>query len=158
MHPAITWVLSRSNRVTMPLPWTISAINLLHAALAQMLEWQQRQSNRYTECMGDLRMAGYITWKLFANARGGVADGVVTNLRQAVTLDPSIKAYALKDADYWNLRLTMLLSKSCSNLFNIYKKTPCDPHGFFICLQNASGRFFRLIQHIKAGKQNCLPR
>jgi hypothetical protein len=50
--------------------------------------------------LGDVKDGWVYYLKAVANARGGVADAVVTNLRQALTLDPSIKAYAVKDAEF----------------------------------------------------------
>jgi hypothetical protein len=49
--------------------------------------------------LGDVKDGWVYYLKAIANARGGVMDGVATNLRQAITLDPAIKAYALKDAE-----------------------------------------------------------
>jgi len=70
-----------------------------NAALAQMLNGSNDKAIATLNAMGDVKDGWVYYLKAVANARGGVADGVVTNLRQAVTLDPSIKAYALKDAE-----------------------------------------------------------
>ncbi len=70
-----------------------------NAALAQMLNGNNEKAIATLNELGDVKDGWVYYLKAVANARGGVADGVVTNLRQAVTLDPSIKAYALKDAE-----------------------------------------------------------
>jgi tetratricopeptide (TPR) repeat protein len=70
-----------------------------NAALAQMLNGNNEKAIATLNSLGDVKDGWVYYLKAVANARGGVTDGVVTNLRQAVTLDPSIKAYAAKDAE-----------------------------------------------------------
>lgn len=70
-----------------------------NAALAQMLNGSNDKAIATLNQLGDVKDGWVYYLKAVANARGGIADGVVTNLRQAITLDPSIKAYALKDAE-----------------------------------------------------------
>ena len=70
-----------------------------NAALAQMLNGNNEKAIATLNELGDVKDGWVYYLKAVANARGGVADGVVTNLRQAITLDPSIKAYAAKDAE-----------------------------------------------------------
>ncbi len=70
-----------------------------NAALAQMLNGNNEKAIATLNELGDVKDGWVYYLKALANARGGVTDGVVTNLRQALTLDPSIKAYAAKDAE-----------------------------------------------------------
>jgi Flp pilus assembly protein TadD len=70
-----------------------------NAALAQMLNGNNEKAIATLNELGDVKDGWVYYLKALANARGGVVDGVVTNLRQALTLDPSIKAYAAKDAE-----------------------------------------------------------
>ena len=70
-----------------------------NAALAQMLNGGNDKAIATLNQLGDVKDGWVYYLKAVANARGGVADGVVTNLRQAISLDPAIKAYALKDAE-----------------------------------------------------------
>jgi Flp pilus assembly protein TadD len=70
-----------------------------NAALAQMLNGSNDKAIATLNQLGDVKEGWVYYLKAIAYARGGVADGVVTNLRQAISLDPSIKAYALKDAE-----------------------------------------------------------
>ena len=70
-----------------------------NAALAQMLNGSNDKAIATLNALGDVKDGWVYYLKAVASARGGVADGVVNNLRQAISLDPSIKAYALKDAE-----------------------------------------------------------
>lgn len=70
-----------------------------NAALAQLLNGNNDKAIATLNELGDVKDGWVYYLKAVANARGGVADGVVTNLREAITLDPSIKAYAAKDAE-----------------------------------------------------------
>jgi Flp pilus assembly protein TadD len=70
-----------------------------NAALAQMLNGNNDKAIATLNQLGDVKDGWVYYLKAVASARGGVTDGVVSNLRQAVTLDPSIKAYAQKDAE-----------------------------------------------------------
>jgi Flp pilus assembly protein TadD len=70
-----------------------------NAALAQLLNGSNDKAIATLNELGEVKDGWVYYLKAVANARGGVADGVVTNLRQALTLDPSIKAYAAKDAE-----------------------------------------------------------
>lgn len=70
-----------------------------NAALAQMLNGGNEKAIATLNSLGDVKDGWVYYLKAVANARGGVAEGVVNNLRQAISLDPSIKAYALKDAE-----------------------------------------------------------
>jgi len=70
-----------------------------NAALAQMLNGNNEKAIATLNELGDVKDGWVFYLKAVANARGGVTDAVVTNLRQALTLDPSIKAYAVKDAE-----------------------------------------------------------
>jgi Flp pilus assembly protein TadD len=70
-----------------------------NAALAQLLNGSNDKALATLNQMGDVKDAWVYYLKAVANARGGVADGVVGNLRQAISLDSSIKAYAAKDAE-----------------------------------------------------------
>jgi tetratricopeptide (TPR) repeat protein len=71
-----------------------------NAALAQMLNGSNDKAIATLNAMGDVKDAWVYYLKAVANARGGIADGVITNLRQAISLDPSVKAYAAKDAEF----------------------------------------------------------
>jgi hypothetical protein len=70
-----------------------------NAALAQMLNGSNDKAIATLNQLGDVKDGWVYYLKAVANARGGVAEGVVSNLRQAISLEPSIKAYALKDAE-----------------------------------------------------------
>jgi tetratricopeptide (TPR) repeat protein len=70
-----------------------------NAALAQMLNGSNDKAIATLNELGDVKDGWVYYLKAIANARGGIADGVVTNLRQAISLDSAIKAYALKDAE-----------------------------------------------------------
>jgi Flp pilus assembly protein TadD len=70
-----------------------------NAALAQMLNGNNDKAIATLNELGDVKDGWVYYLKAVASARGGVADGVVTNLRQAIALDPAIKAYAAKDAE-----------------------------------------------------------
>ncbi len=70
-----------------------------NAALAQLLNGNNDKAIATLNELGDVKDGWVYYLKAVANARGGVADGVVTNLREAITRDPSIKAYAAKDAE-----------------------------------------------------------
>jgi tetratricopeptide (TPR) repeat protein len=70
-----------------------------NAALAQMLNGGNEKAIATLNSLGDVKDGWVYYLKAVASARGGVAEGVVNNLRQAISLDPSIKAYALKDAE-----------------------------------------------------------
>lgn len=70
-----------------------------NAALAQLLNGGNDKAIATLNELGDVKDGWVYYLKAVANARGGIADGVVTNLRQAISLDPAIKAYALKDAE-----------------------------------------------------------
>jgi tetratricopeptide (TPR) repeat protein len=70
-----------------------------NAALAQMLNGSNDKAIATLNQLGDVKDGWVYYLKAVANARGGVADGVVSNLRQALSLDSSIKAYAQKDAE-----------------------------------------------------------
>ncbi|MBN1790332.1 MAG: tetratricopeptide repeat protein [Bacteroidales bacterium] len=70
-----------------------------NAALAQMLNGSNEKAIATLNSLGDVKDGWVYYLKAVASARGGVAEGVVNNLRQAISLDPSIKAYALKDAE-----------------------------------------------------------
>ncbi len=70
-----------------------------NAALAQLLNGGNDKAIATLNSLGDVKDGWVYYLKAVANARGGVAEGVVNNLRQAISLDPSIKAYALKDAE-----------------------------------------------------------
>lgn len=71
-----------------------------NAALAQMLNGGNDKAIATLNAMGDVKDAWVYYLKAVASARGGVADGVITNLRQAISLDASVKAYAAKDAEF----------------------------------------------------------
>jgi hypothetical protein len=70
-----------------------------NAALAQLLNGGNDKAIATLNQLGDVKDGWVYYLKAVANARGGVAEGVVTNLRQAISLDASIKAYAQKDAE-----------------------------------------------------------
>jgi len=70
-----------------------------NAALAQMLNGNNDRAIATLNQLGEVKDGWVYYLKAVASARGGVTDGVVTNLRQAIALDPSIKAYAAKDAE-----------------------------------------------------------
>jgi Flp pilus assembly protein TadD len=70
-----------------------------NAALAQMLNGNNDKAIATLNQLGDVKDGWVYYLKAVANARGGVADAVAANLRQAFALDPSIKAYAAKDAE-----------------------------------------------------------
>ncbi|HLO61318.1 MAG TPA: tetratricopeptide repeat protein [Bacteroidales bacterium] len=70
-----------------------------NAALAQMLNGNNDKAIATLNQLGDVKDGWVYYLKAVANARGGVADAVAVNLRQAFALDPSIKAYAAKDAE-----------------------------------------------------------
>jgi len=70
-----------------------------NAALAQMLNGSNDKAIATLNALGDVKDGWVYYLKAVANARGGVTDGVVSNLRQAISLDPAVKAYALKDAE-----------------------------------------------------------
>jgi tetratricopeptide (TPR) repeat protein len=72
----------------------------LNAALAQMLNGSNDKAIATLNAMGDVKDAWVYYLKAVASARGGLADGVVTNLRQAISLDANVKAYAAKDAEF----------------------------------------------------------
>ncbi len=74
-----------------------------NAALAQLLNGGNDKAIATLNELGDVKDPWVYYLKAVANARGGIADGVITNLRQALTLDPSIKAYAAKDAEFLKL-------------------------------------------------------
>jgi|WetSurSiteA1Bulk_404760.scaffolds.fasta_scaffold01481_5 tetratricopeptide (TPR) repeat protein len=71
-----------------------------NAALAQLLNGNNEKAIATLNSLGDVKDGWVYYLKAVANARGGVADGVVNNLRQAVSLDASVKAYAAKDAEF----------------------------------------------------------
>ena len=71
-----------------------------NAALAQMLNGSNDKAIATLNAMGDVKDAWVYYLKAVASARGGLADGVVTNLRQAISLDANVKAYAAKDAEF----------------------------------------------------------
>ncbi len=70
-----------------------------NAALAQLLNGNNERAIATLNQLGDVKDGWVYYLKAVANARGGVADAVVNNLRQAIQLDSSIKQYALKDAE-----------------------------------------------------------
>ncbi len=74
-----------------------------NAALAQLLNGGNDKAIATLNELGDVKDGWVYYLKAVANARGGVTDGVITNLRQALILDPSIKAYAVKDAEFLKL-------------------------------------------------------
>jgi Flp pilus assembly protein TadD len=71
-----------------------------NAGLAQMLNGSNDKAIATLNAMGDVKDAWVYYLKAVASARGGVAEGVINNLRQAISLDSSVKAYALKDAEF----------------------------------------------------------
>lgn len=71
-----------------------------NAALAQLLNGSNDKAIATLNAMGDVKDGWVYYLKAVANARGGVAEGVVSNLRQAISLDPAAKAYAAKDAEF----------------------------------------------------------
>jgi tetratricopeptide (TPR) repeat protein len=71
-----------------------------NAALAQLLNGSNDKAIATLNAMGDVKDGWVYYLKAVANARGGVAEGVVSNLRQAISLDPAVKAYAAKDAEF----------------------------------------------------------
>lgn len=71
-----------------------------NAALAQMLNGSNDKAIATLNALGDVKDAWVYYLKAVANARGGVAEGVINNLRQAISLDAGVKAYALKDAEF----------------------------------------------------------
>ena len=101
MQPAITSVSLRSNRADYA-----AAVNYFgnkpsfNAALAQMLNGSNDKAIATLNAMGDVKDAWVYYLKAVASARGGIADGVITNLRIAGSLDSKIKAYAQKDAEF----------------------------------------------------------
>jgi Flp pilus assembly protein TadD len=70
-----------------------------NAALAQMLNGSNDKAIATLNELGEVKDGWVYYLKAVAYARGGNVDAVVTNLRQAMNLDLSIKAYALKDAE-----------------------------------------------------------
>jgi tetratricopeptide (TPR) repeat protein len=70
-----------------------------NAALAQLLNGGNDKAIATLNELGEVKDGWVYYLKAIANARAGIADGVATNLRQAISLDPAIKAYALKDAE-----------------------------------------------------------
>lgn len=70
-----------------------------NAALAQLLNGNNDRAISTLNQLGEVKDGWVYYLKAVANARGGVTDAVVTNLRQAIQLDPSIKQYAAKDAE-----------------------------------------------------------
>lgn len=77
-----------------------------NAALAQMLNGSNDKAMATLSAMGDVKDGWVYYLKAVANARGGNAEGVVANLRSAISLDSSIKAYAVKDAEFLKFATT----------------------------------------------------
>jgi len=71
-----------------------------NAALAQMLNGSNDKALATLNQLGDVKDAWVYYLKAVASARGGVLEGIVNNLRTAISLDSSVKAYALKDAEF----------------------------------------------------------
>jgi len=71
-----------------------------NAALAQLLNGSNDKAMATLNELGDVKDAWVYYLKAVAAARGGNTDAVVTNLRQAATLDAAVKAYAKKDAEF----------------------------------------------------------
>jgi tetratricopeptide (TPR) repeat protein len=71
-----------------------------NAALAQLLNGGNDKAIATLNALGDVKDGWVYYLKAVASARGGNADGVVANLRTAVSLDSKIKAYAQKDAEF----------------------------------------------------------
>jgi len=71
-----------------------------NAALAQLLNGGNDKAIATLNALGDVKDAWVYYLKAVASARGGVAEGVINNLRQAISLDAGVKAYALKDAEF----------------------------------------------------------
>jgi tetratricopeptide (TPR) repeat protein len=71
-----------------------------NAALAQLLNGGNDKAIATLNALGDVKDPWVYYLKAVASARGGVADGVVNNLRQAISLDAGVKAYAAKDAEF----------------------------------------------------------
>ncbi|HJZ39295.1 MAG TPA: tetratricopeptide repeat protein [Bacteroidales bacterium] len=74
-----------------------------NAALAQMLNGSNDKAIATLNELGDVKDGWVYYLKAVANARGGNADGVINNLRTAVSLDAKVKAYAAKDAEFLKL-------------------------------------------------------
>jgi tetratricopeptide (TPR) repeat protein len=70
-----------------------------NAALAQMLNGSNDKALATLNQLGDVKDGWVYYLKAVASARGGVLEGVINNLRTAISLNPAIKAYALKDAE-----------------------------------------------------------
>lgn len=70
-----------------------------NAALAQMLNGSNDKALATLNQLGDVKDGWVYYLKAIASARGGVTDGVINNLRTAISLDSGIKAYAQKDAE-----------------------------------------------------------
>jgi tetratricopeptide (TPR) repeat protein len=71
-----------------------------NAALAQLLNGTNDKAMATLGSLGDVKDGWVYYLKAVASARGGNADGVIANLRTAISLDASIKAYAQKDAEF----------------------------------------------------------
>jgi tetratricopeptide (TPR) repeat protein len=71
-----------------------------NAALAQLLNGGNDKAMSTLNALGDVKEAWVPYLKAVASARGGNVDGVIANLRIAISLDPKLKAYAQKDAEF----------------------------------------------------------
>jgi len=71
-----------------------------NAALAQMLNGNNDKAIATLNQLGDVKDGWVYYLKALASVRGGNADAVINNLRTAISLDPKIKAYAAKDAEF----------------------------------------------------------
>jgi Flp pilus assembly protein TadD len=71
-----------------------------NAALAQMLNGNNDKAIATLNQLGDVKDGWVYYLKAIASARGGNVDAVINNLRNAISLDPKVKAYAAKDAEF----------------------------------------------------------
>jgi tetratricopeptide (TPR) repeat protein len=71
-----------------------------NAALAQLLNGSNDKAMSTLNAMGDVKNAWVPYLKAVASARGGNADGVIANLKNAISQDSKLKAYAQKDAEF----------------------------------------------------------
>ncbi|MBN2480528.1 MAG: tetratricopeptide repeat protein, partial [Bacteroidales bacterium] len=74
-----------------------------NAALAQLLNGNYDRAMTTLNQLGDVKDAWVYYLKAIAAARGGNNSAVYSNLRSAISLDSSIKEYALKDAELLKL-------------------------------------------------------
>lgn len=74
-----------------------------NAALAQLLNGSNDKAVATLNELGEVKDGWVYYLKAVANARGGNSDAAISNMRTAVSLNNSIKAYAMKDAEFIKL-------------------------------------------------------